>query len=79
MGIAAVNANQQVMLAGSKEPLAEVAARLKADGHTVVTVPATSPFHSPAMAPASDAVETAYRGIRCASPNGRCTPAIPAP
>ncbi|WP_431040428.1 acyltransferase domain-containing protein [Streptomyces sp. P9-1] len=68
VGIAAVNANQQVMLAGSKEPLAEVAARLKADGHTVVTVPATSPFHSPAMAPASDAVETAYRGIPLREP-----------
>ncbi|MFG2428197.1 acyltransferase domain-containing protein [Streptomyces sp. NPDC048590] len=68
VGIAAVNANQQVMLAGSKEPLTEVAARLKADGHTVVTVPATSPFHSPAMAPASDAVEIAYRDIPLREP-----------
>ena len=34
-----------------------------ADGFTVVTVPATSPFHSPAMAPASDAVEADYRRI----------------
>lgn len=68
VGIAAVNANQQVMLAGSKGPLTEVAARLKADGHTVVTVPATSPFHSPAMAPASDAVEIAYRDIPLREP-----------
>ncbi|MEU8710118.1 acyltransferase domain-containing protein [Streptomyces sp. NPDC048565] len=68
VGIAAVNANQQVMLAGSKGPLTEVAARLRADGHTVVTVPATSPFHSPAMAPASDAVEVAYRDIPLRAP-----------
>jgi [acyl-carrier-protein] S-malonyltransferase len=63
VAIAAVNANQQTMLAGSMEPLAEVAERLRADGLTVVTVPATSPFHSPAMAPASEAVEAAYRDI----------------
>lgn len=63
VAIAAVNANQQTMLAGSAEPLVEIADRLRADGLTVVTVPATSPFHSPAMAPASDAVETAYHAI----------------
>lgn len=79
VAVAAVNANQQVMLAGSKDPLTEVAARLKADGHTVVTVPATSPFHSPAMAPASDAVEVAYREIPCASRRWPSTPATPEP
>ncbi|GGU89575.1 hypothetical protein GCM10010260_24730 [Streptomyces filipinensis] len=63
VAIAAVNANQQTMLAGSAEPLAEIAQALRADGLTVVTVPATSPFHSPAMAPASRAVEEAYRDI----------------
>ncbi|MGW1196796.1 acyltransferase domain-containing protein [Streptomyces sp. NPDC002536] len=68
VAIAAVNAKQQTMLAGSSGPLAEVAAALRADGHTVVTVPATSPFHSPAMAPASDAVEEAYRRIRFRAP-----------
>lgn len=68
VGIAAVNANQQVMLAGSKAPLDAVAQRLKADRFTVVPVPATSPFHSPAMAPASDAVEIAYRAIPLREP-----------
>ncbi|MET7541797.1 acyltransferase domain-containing protein [Streptomyces sp. NPDC005507] len=68
VGIAAVNANQQVMLAGSDRPLGEVADRLRADGLTVVTVPATSPFHSPAMAPASDAIETDYRDIPLCEP-----------
>ncbi|MEC4016143.1 acyltransferase domain-containing protein, partial [Streptomyces sp. H27-D2] len=68
VAIAAVNANQQTMLAGSTEPLAEVEARLLADGHTVVVVPATSPFHCEAMAPAADAVHQAYRGIRLRPP-----------
>ncbi|NGO43900.1 acyltransferase domain-containing protein [Streptomyces sp. YC419] len=61
--VAAVNTAQQVMLAGAAAPLAAVESRLRADGFTVVTVPATSPFHSPAMAPASDAVEADYRRI----------------
>ncbi|WP_223281432.1 acyltransferase domain-containing protein [Streptomyces antnestii] len=68
VGIAAVNANQQVMLAGSRGPLTDVADRLRADRFTVVTVPATSPFHSPAMAPASDAIETDYRAIPLREP-----------
>ncbi|MFP8904017.1 acyltransferase domain-containing protein [Streptomyces atacamensis] len=68
VAIAAVNAGRQTMLAGSCAPLDEVAARLRADGHTVVAVPATSPFHCPAMAPASEAVERAYRGVRLRPP-----------
>ncbi|MFK0173639.1 acyltransferase domain-containing protein [Streptomyces sp. NPDC090306] len=68
VGIAAVNANQQVMLAGASGPLTAVADRLRADRLTVVTVPATSPFHSPAMAPASDAIEADYRDIRFREP-----------
>ncbi|MFI1951315.1 acyltransferase domain-containing protein [Streptomyces xinghaiensis] len=68
VAVAAVNARAQTMLAGPDEPLAEVAAALRADGHTVVAVPATSPFHCPAMAPASDAVEEAYRSIRFREP-----------
>ncbi|MFG2885263.1 acyltransferase domain-containing protein [Streptomyces sp. NPDC048297] len=63
VAIAAVNANQQTMLAGSVAPLAEIAEELRAAGVVAVPVPATSPFHSPAMAPASDAVETAYHAI----------------
>ncbi|QXE39229.1 acyltransferase domain-containing protein [Streptomyces sp. GMY02] len=63
VALAAVNANQQVMLAGSAPALAEAEARLRADGITVVTVPATSPFHSPAMAPASDALEKEYGAV----------------
>ncbi|MEU5538117.1 acyltransferase domain-containing protein [Streptomyces sp. NPDC020362] len=68
VAIAAVNANQQTMLAGSARPLAEVAERLRADRFVVVTVPATTPFHSPAMAAASDRVEAAYGAIPLRAP-----------
>ncbi|MEV5568036.1 acyltransferase domain-containing protein, partial [Streptomyces sp. NPDC052196] len=68
VAIAAVNANQQTMLAGPARPLAEIAERLRADRFVVVTVAATSPFHSPAMAPASKAVEAAYRTIPLREP-----------
>ncbi|MBB1244131.1 acyltransferase domain-containing protein [Streptomyces durbertensis] len=68
VGIAAVNANQQVMLAGSADELQRTGERLRADGFTVVTVPATSPFHSPAMAPASDEVERDYLGLSFREP-----------
>ncbi len=69
VAIAAVNTGQQTMLAGSVGPLAEVAAALRADRHTVIVVPASSPFHCSAMAPAADAVEIAYRGIRLRVPD----------
>lgn len=68
VAVAAVNANQQTMLAGSSVPLAAVAERLRHDGHVVLSVPATSPFHSPAMAPAADAVEAAYRTVSLSPP-----------
>ncbi|MFJ2741727.1 acyltransferase domain-containing protein [Streptomyces sp. NPDC087440] len=68
VAVAAVNARRQTMLAGSSAPLAAVEARLRADGFTVVPVPATSPFHSPAMAPASDALEETYRDIPLRAP-----------
>ncbi|WP_461030302.1 acyltransferase domain-containing protein, partial [Streptomyces sparsus] len=61
--VAAVNAPAQTMLAGSTAPLAEVSALLRADGVTAVAVPATTPFHSPAMEPAAAALEPVYAGI----------------
>ncbi|MFF9149785.1 acyltransferase domain-containing protein [Streptomyces sp. NPDC014861] len=66
--VAAVNTAQQVMLAGPAAPLAEVRGRLRTDGHTVVEVPASSPFHSPAMAPAAERVEADYRRIPLREP-----------
>jgi acyl transferase domain-containing protein len=64
VAIAAVNARRQTMLAGSVAPLGRVEKRLRAAELTVVTVPATSPFHCPAMAPAAAAAERAFAGIR---------------
>ncbi|WP_428935720.1 acyltransferase domain-containing protein [Streptomyces sp. ACT015] len=68
VAVAAVNARLQTMLAGPAAPLSAVGKRLRDDGYTVVAVPATSPFHSPAMAPASAAVERAYAGMRFRPP-----------
>ncbi|MFI1929120.1 acyltransferase domain-containing protein [Streptomyces sp. NPDC020330] len=69
VAVAAVNANQQTMLAGSKAPLAAVLERLRHDGHAVMVVPATSPFHSPAMEPAAKEVEAAYRSMAFRPPD----------
>jgi acyl transferase domain-containing protein len=61
VAIAAVNSARQTMLAGSDAPLAAVRARLEADSFVVVTVPASTPFHSPAMQPAVDEALAAWR------------------
>jgi [acyl-carrier-protein] S-malonyltransferase len=53
VAVAAVNAARQTMLASSDAPLAEARARLEDDEFTVRKVPATTPFHSPAMEPAA--------------------------
>ncbi|MDB1089580.1 acyltransferase domain-containing protein [Streptomyces sp. ACA25] len=66
--IAAVNANAQVMLAGTTGPLEVTAGALRSAGLTVVRVPATSPFHSPAMEPAAEAIQPAYEQVRLRPP-----------
>jgi acyl transferase domain-containing protein len=63
VAVAAVNAPQQTMLAGSTGPLGEVAAALRAAGFVLRPVPATTPFHCPAMAPAVAATEPAYARV----------------
>lgn len=68
VAIAAVNAGQQTMLAGSVEPLREISARLRADEFAFRAVPATSPFHCPAMAPVAEATERAFETIRLSPP-----------
>lgn len=68
VAVAAVNANAQTMLAGPTAPLRTVAAALRADDFTVLPVPATHPFHSPAMRPASRAVAAAGAGLRLRPP-----------
>lgn len=64
--VAAVNAPRQTMLAGSAEPLALVAAELRAAGHTCRDVRATTAFHSPAV---SGAVSSEIYGtVRLGAP-----------
>ncbi|MGP3691437.1 acyltransferase domain-containing protein [Streptomyces sp. IBSNAI002] len=60
VAVAAVNAVRRTMLAGPRAELAVVAARLASDGVTLRPVPATTPFHSPAMEPAVAAAELAF-------------------
>ncbi|MFF5449524.1 acyltransferase domain-containing protein [Streptomyces sp. NPDC012888] len=61
VAVAAVNAPRRTLLAGPRAELAAVTARLTADGLTARPVPATTPFHSPAMEPAVAAAEPAFR------------------
>jgi acyl transferase domain-containing protein len=61
VAIAAVNAARQTMLAGSDAPLARVRAQLDAEDFTVRPVPATTPFHCGAMAPAVQEAERTFR------------------
>ncbi|HEX6686953.1 MAG TPA: acyltransferase domain-containing protein [Candidatus Limnocylindrales bacterium] len=68
VAIAAVNAARQVMLAGPGDELRHVDSLLRADDFIVAVVPATSPFHCPAMAPAAVAAEKQLSGIDLNAP-----------
>lgn len=51
VAVGAVNAPRQTVLAGFREPIEEVSRDLRAGGFTVLSVAATSAFHSPALLP----------------------------
>lgn len=68
VALAAVNAKRQVMLAGPTAQLAVVEQRLRDDGWTVRRVAATTPFHSPVLAPIAAATERELHGIRLRPP-----------
>jgi [acyl-carrier-protein] S-malonyltransferase len=61
--VAAMNAARQTMIAGPTAPLARIAAALEAAEFTVRPVPATHPFHSPAMSDAAVEAEVALAGL----------------
>ena len=69
VAVAAVNASRQVMLAGPADELRYVENMLRSDEFIVAVVPATSPFHCPAMAPAAIACERQLAGITLNPPN----------
>lgn len=69
VAIAAVNAARQVMLAGPEDELRSVESLLRADDFIVAVVPATSPFHCPAMAPAAVKAEKQLSAITLNAPN----------
>uniref|UniRef100_A0AAU2V0U4 Acyltransferase domain-containing protein n=1 Tax=Streptomyces sp. NBC_00003 TaxID=2903608 RepID=A0AAU2V0U4_9ACTN len=68
VAIAAVNAKRQTMLAGTTGHLAAVSERLRTDGYSVIPVPATVPFHSPALDPAAEAAEAGFKTVRLSPP-----------
>jgi len=63
VAVAAVNASRQTMLAGPGPQLDEVISRLLRDEFTLRSVPATTPFHCPAMAPAVAAAEANFTAV----------------
>lgn len=68
VAIAAVNASRQVMLAGPTDQLRYVERRLREDDFVVAGVPATSPFHCPAMAPAAEACQQQLGSVQLNAP-----------
>ena len=68
VALAAVNGARQVMLAGPHAELAAVRGRLEADEVTVAVVPATTPFHSPALVPQARAAEAVLAEIALREP-----------
>ncbi|WP_117210702.1 acyltransferase domain-containing protein [Allorhizocola rhizosphaerae] len=68
VAIAAVNAARQVMLAGPVDELQQVEKALQRDDFIVAVVPATSPFHCAAMAPAAVECERQLSAIRLNPP-----------
>ncbi|MFD2471024.1 acyltransferase domain-containing protein [Amycolatopsis silviterrae] len=64
--IGAINAPRQLILSGPEQPLAEASAKLRAAGRTCLRVPATSAFHSPALA---DAAARCLPSVAAAQPS----------
>jgi acyl transferase domain-containing protein len=68
LAVGAVNAPRQTVLSGLTASLDAVRQRLRADGFTCRPVPATSPFHSPAMAPLAAIEAPAFAAVRMRPP-----------
>ncbi|WP_370942144.1 acyltransferase domain-containing protein [Amycolatopsis sp. cg5] len=66
--VGAVNAPRQTVLAGLAEPLLMVAQALRDKGFTCRTVPATSPFHSPALGFTVPGSARAFAGVPVRAP-----------
>ena len=66
--IAAINAPAQVVISGAGAAVAEVAARLTADGVKTKALTVSHAFHSPLMRPMLAEYERVVRGIRFTTP-----------
>ncbi len=68
VAIAAINAPAQVVISGAGAAVAEVAARLTADGVKTKALTVSHAFHSPLMRPMLAEYERVVRGIRFTTP-----------
>jgi malonyl CoA-acyl carrier protein transacylase len=71
LSLAADNAPNLSVVAGSEAPLARLEARLKADGIICHRLPVAHAFHSGAMAPAAARLQSELRGLVMAEPDRR--------
>jgi len=68
VAIAAINAPGQVVISGAGTAVAEIAARLSADGIKTKSLTVSHAFHSPLMRPMLAEYERVVRGIRFSPP-----------
>jgi acyl transferase domain-containing protein len=68
VSLAARNAPELTVLAGSSEAIAEAQAILKKRGATAVRLPSNRAFHTSAMKEAAHELAEALRGVECAAP-----------
>ncbi|MFI6336927.1 acyltransferase domain-containing protein [Streptomyces sp. NPDC050535] len=68
LAVAAVNAEQQTMIAGGRTELAELAETLRSNRLTCITVRAKQAFHSPVVADAAAATIAGWRTVSLSPP-----------
>lgn len=61
--VGAINSPRQLILAGPADALARTARALRADGVTCLTVPATTGYHSPMLAPLAAACRPLFESV----------------
>jgi acyl transferase domain-containing protein/SAM-dependent methyltransferase/acyl carrier protein len=71
VGIAAINALEQTVIAGAAGEIDKLTAELSARGHRCQRLKVSHAFHSPLVEPMLEAFETAVRGIPLAAPRLR--------
>ncbi|MFP5379018.1 MAG: SDR family NAD(P)-dependent oxidoreductase, partial [Vicinamibacteria bacterium] len=66
--VANINAPAQTVISGATGAVADVVARVRADGHTAAPLPVSGAFHSPLMTPARDGLRGAIEATAFQAP-----------